>query len=49
MNLLIVLAVLAIAAMIVWGSLSFWAEGTYQRNHPERTLRGCTGDDDGDR
>ncbi|WP_433663983.1 hypothetical protein ACQPW1_18820 [Nocardia sp. CA-128927] len=48
MDIIVTLVALAIGAIAVWGTISFWTEDTYMRNNPDRTLRGCR-DDEGDR
>ncbi|MFI6996747.1 hypothetical protein [Nocardia sp. NPDC050175] len=46
MDVLVTLVALAIGAIAVWGTISFWTEGPYEQNHPDPTLRGFRTDDD---
>ncbi|PXX61050.1 hypothetical protein DFR70_109241 [Nocardia tenerifensis] len=46
MDILVTLVALAICAIAVWGAISFWTEGGYDRHEPERTAHGPRLDDD---
>lgn len=46
MDVLVTLVALAIGAIAVWGTVSFWTEGSYKENSPDPTLQGCRRDDD---
>lgn len=46
MDVLVTLVALAIGAIAVWGTISFWTEDSYTQPGPDPTLRGCRSDDD---
>ncbi|WP_433599408.1 hypothetical protein ACQPXH_27705 [Nocardia sp. CA-135953] len=46
MDALFTLIGLGLAALGVWGTISFWTDGKYKRNRPDQTLSGFRSDDD---